>query len=42
MSSVITDVKTGKITPIEFCLECNCPKLIEEEGQERTNKSINK
>ena len=42
MSSAITDVKTGKITPIEFCLECDCHKFMEEEGQERTNKSIYK
>lgn len=39
MSSAITDVRTGKITPIEFCLECDCHKFVEEEeGQERINQ----
>lgn len=39
MFSAITDVRTGKITPIGFCLECNCPKFAEEEeGQERINQ----
>lgn len=37
MSSVITDIKTGKVTPIEFCLECDCNKFIEERGQEQIN-----
>ena len=38
----LTDVRSRKITSIEFCLECDCHKFIEEKGQERTNKSINK
>ena len=27
MVSTITDVRTGKIIPIEFCLECDCAKF---------------
>ena len=34
MSSAVTNVGTGKITPIEFCLECDCSKFIAEEKQE--------
>ena len=30
LSSTITSIKTGKITPVEFCLECDCHKFIEE------------
>ena len=38
LSSTITSIKTGKITPVEFCLECDCHKFIEEEGQEQINQ----
>jgi hypothetical protein len=31
MSSTITNMKTEKITPVEFCLECECSKFIEKE-----------
>jgi hypothetical protein len=31
MFSTITNVRTGKIMPIEFCLECECHKFIEKE-----------
>ena len=38
-NQAVPDVRTGKITPIEFCLECDCPKFVEEEeGQERINQ----
>lgn len=38
MFSSITNVRTGKIIPIEFCLECDCSKFVAEEGM---NKSMN-
>ena len=31
MSSAVTNKRTGKITPVEFCLECDCTKFVEEE-----------
>ena len=30
MFSTVTNVKTGKITPIEFCLECECIRFRED------------
>jgi hypothetical protein len=29
MFSAITNVRTGKIMPVEFCLECDCNKSVE-------------
>jgi hypothetical protein len=31
MSSAVTNRRTGKITPVEFCLECDCTKFEEQE-----------
>ncbi len=35
ISTSITIVSTGKIMPIEFCLECDCTKFVEEERNKR-------
>jgi len=31
--STIANVETGKIRPVEFCLECECSKFIDEEQE---------
>jgi|GEM_PF-3327944 hypothetical protein len=31
MSSAVTNRRTGKIIPVEFCLECDCIKFEEQE-----------
>lgn len=33
MSSAVTNIRTRKITPIEFCLECDCTKFVEREHE---------
>ena len=35
MSSSITNIMTGKVTPVEFCLECDCTKFVEEKQSKR-------